>query len=247
MQKKDYSSEHQSSNWEQGLKKEQRNGLFKKIALWSGIIAICVTGLAALAIYADKNVSTTNVAVENSNLPKVSEKDIVIGDKEAKVTITEYADLQCPACAAVNPLTNRVLEEYKGKVKFAYRFFPLRGIHKNAFISGQAAYSAHKLGKFSEMKDLLYEKQPEWEALGDPKEIFESYASSIGLDTEEFGKIMNSDEAKDAVIAGETEALGLGLNSTPTFFIGNKQFSPAGYEGFKKVIDEELGKQKPLQ
>ena len=53
---------------------------------------------------------------------------------------------------------------------------------------------------------------------------------------------MDSDEAKKAVEDGEAEALGLGLNSTPTFFIGNKRFQPQGYEDFKKVIDEELKK-----
>ena len=247
MQKKDYSSEHQSSNWEQGMKKAQRAQLFKKIALWSGIIAVCVTGLAALVIYADKNTTSTNVAVENPNLPKPTEQDIILGDKEAKVTITEYADFQCPACAAINPLTNRVLDEYKGKVKLVYRFFPLRGIHKNALISGQAAYAANNLGKFSEMKDLLYDNQKDWEALSDPREVFEGYASSAGLDSEKFRTIMNSDVAKKAVENGEKEAISLGLNSTPTFFVGTKKFSPSGYEDFKKLIDEELAKQKPLQ
>lgn len=247
MQKKDYSSEHQSSNWEQGLKKQQRTELFKKIALWSGIVAVCVTGLAALVIYADKSTPSTNVAVENPNLPKVSEKDIILGDKEAKLTITEYADFQCPACASYNQVTNRLLEEYKGKAKLVYRFFPLRSAHKNALISGQAGYAAYKLGKFSEMKDLLYDHQADWESLADPREVFEGYGLTIGLDVEEFRKEMNSDVAKNAVLDGEKEAIGLGLSSTPSFFVGNKQFQPEGYEGFKKVIDEELGKQKPLQ
>ncbi len=242
MQKKDRPDQHQASNWEQGLKKQQRAELFKKIALWSGIFAICISALAALVIYADKSTSGTTTVVENQNLPKPSEKDIIVGDKNAEVTITEYADFQCPACAAINPLINRVFEEYKGKANLVFRFFPLRTIHKNALISGQAAYAAHKLGKFGEMKDLLYDHQTEWENLGDPKQVFEGYASSLGLDVNKFRSVMNSDEAKNAVLAGENEAIGLGLNSTPTLFIGIKKFSPAGYEDFKKLIDEELGK-----
>lgn len=247
MQKKNREPLESSSNWQENIKKQERQDMFKKIIMWGGIIAVSILGLAGLVMLADKSSTSTSTPVENANLPKMNENDIVLGNREATVIITEYADFQCPACAAVNPLTNQALEEYKGKIKLVYRFFPLRGIHKNAIISGQAAYAAHKLDKFSEMKDLLYANQTDWENLDDPKEVFEGYASSIGLEVEEFSRLMNSDEAKKAVKNGEKEAIGLGLNSTPSFFIENKQFSLSNYDEFKKLIDEELLKQKPLQ
>lgn len=242
MQKKDGSSQHQSSNWQDNIKKQERTDMFKKIAIWGAIIAVSIAGLAGLVMLADRSSSSNQAPVESANFPKVSDKDIILGDKEAKVTITEYADFQCPACASYNPVTNRLLEEYKGKAKLVYRFLPLKSIHKNALISGQAAYASYKLGKFSEMKDLLYDKQADWESLADPREIFEGYGLTIGLDIEKFRTIMNSDGAKNAVEAGEAEALGLGLNSTPSFFIGNKRIQPQGYDAFKKVIDEEIAK-----
>lgn len=240
MQKKDYSSEHQSSNWQDNIKKQERTDMFKKIAIWGAVILAAVAGLGGLVYLADKSSSSNSTPVETANFPQVSENDIVVGDKKAGITITEYSDFQCPACANYNPIVNRVLDEYQGKVKLVYRFFPLRGIHKNGLISSQAGYAAEKLGKFSEMKDLLFENQSEWENLGDPREVFEGYADSIELDAKKFREIMDSDEAKKTVEAGEKEAIGLGLNSTPSFFIGNKRIQPQGYEGFKKVIDEEL-------
>jgi protein-disulfide isomerase len=94
---------------------------------------------------------------------------------------------------------------------------------------------------------MLYENQASWENLDDPKEIFEGYAQTAGLDIAKFREIMNSDEAKKAVEAGESEAIGLGLNSTPSFFINKNQVKPASYDDFKKLIDEELLKDKPLQ
>lgn len=243
MQKKDYSSEHQSSSWQDNIKKQERTDMFKKIAMWAGIIAVSIAGLAGLVVLADRSSGSSQQApVESANFPKINENDIVLGDPSAKVTFTEYADFQCPACASYNPVTNRLLEEYKGKAKLVYRFFPLKSIHKNALISAQAAYAAWKLGKFSEMKDMLYDNQKDWEALSDPREIFEGYASTIGLDVEKFRGVMNSDEAKKAVEAGEKEAIGLGLNSTPSFFIENKKIQPSGYDDFKKLIDEELNK-----
>ncbi|MBP9716686.1 MAG: DsbA family protein [Candidatus Levybacteria bacterium] len=252
MQKKNHNPSETSSNWQNELKKQERADMLKKIMMWGAILGVSILGLAGLVLIADKSTSTTETPIENANLPKMTENDIVVGERNAKVTITEYADFQCPACASYNPTLNRIVEE-NPDVKVIYRFFPLRGIHKNALISGQAGYAAHKLGNFSEMKDLLYANQADWENLGDPKEIFEGYASSIGLDVEEFRTIMNSEEAKKAVEDGEKEAIGLGLNSTPSFFIGNKQFSASTYDEFKKLIDEELKNSgakptvKPLQ
>jgi len=155
--------------------------MFKKIAIWGAIVAACVAGLAGLVYLADKSGSSNSTPVETANFPGVSENDIIVGDPKAQIIITEYADFQCPACASQNPNINRILSEYDGKVKIVYRFFPLRGIHKNALISGQAGYAAWKLEKFSEMKDMLYDKQADWENLGDPKEVFEVYAKEIGL------------------------------------------------------------------
>ncbi len=252
MQKKNHNPSETSSNWQNEIKKQERNDLLKKLAMWGAIIGVSILGLAGLVLIADKSTSTTEAPVENANLPKMNENDIVLGNREAKVTITEYADFQCPACASYNPTINRIIEEVPD-VKVVFRFFPLRGIHKNAMSSGQAAFAAHKLGKFSEMKDLLYSNQADWEGLSDPNEVFEGYASSIGLNVEEFRTIMNSEEAKNAVEAGEREAIGLGLNSTPTFFIGNKQFSASSYNEFKALVEEELKNSgakpttKPLQ
>ena len=238
--KKTLPEQNIASGWEQNLKQQQRKENFKKYGIWAGILALCFAGLAGLVVFANQTGPTTSAPLEVSNLPAVKSADIVLGDPKAKVTITEYADFQCPACASANPLTNQVLSEYKGKVILVYRFLPLRGIHKNALISGQAAYAAYKLGKFSEMKDLLYENQKSWENLGNPRDTFIGYAKDLGLKTEEFTNLMNSSEAKKAVLAGESEALGLGLNSTPSFFIGNKQFSPQNFDSFKQLIEEEL-------
>lgn len=240
MQKKDYSSEHQSSNWQDNIKKEGRSNMFKKIAIWGLIIFASIAGLLGLVYLADKSGGANSTPVETANFPQVSENDIIVGDPKAKISLTEYSDFQCPACASYNPIVNGLLDEYKGKVKLVYRHFPLRSIHKNALVAGQAGYAAEKLGKFSEMKDLLFGNQKDWEGLGDPREVFEGYASSIGLEVEKFRTIMDSDEAKKTVEAGEREAIGLGLNSTPSFFIANKRIQPQGYDDFKKLIDEEL-------
>lgn len=238
--KKTLPEEQKTSSPKQNLKQQEKLELYKKMIIWGGILLVCVLGLGGLVMLANNSTSRNTAPVELSTLHAPKATDIVVGDKNAKVVITEYADFQCPACTALNPLTNQVLQEYKGKVKIVYRFFPLRGIHKNALVSGQAAYAAWRLGKFSEMKDMLYENQIDWENLGDPSGTFVGYAKQIGLDETQFQTLMNSDEAKNAVLNGEKEALSLGLNSTPSIFIGKKKFSPQSYESFKQLIEEEL-------
>lgn len=239
MQKKPAPETASSSNWESNLKKQQRADMIKKVAIWAGIIIACVAGLAILVKVAGNSGPTTEPVIKE-NLKAISEDDIVMGDPKAKVEIIEYADFQCPSCAAYNPTVKQLLAEYDGRIKIAHRNFPLRNIHKNAVISGRAAYAAWKLGKFEEMKDLLYDNQAEWENEGDPKEIFIGYAKKISLDEVKFEEIMNSKEAEDAVLNDETEAIALGLNSTPTFFLGKKQIQARTIEDFKQLIDEEL-------
>lgn len=237
------------SNWQNTLKKQERQEMLKKVALWGGIIIACIVGLAILVQLASNSGPSTEPVVKE-NLREVSSSDIVLGNPEAKVVIYEYADFQCPACARYNPIINQILAEYDGQVKVVYRHFPLNSIHPNAQIAGQAGHAAWKLGKFQDMKDMLFDKQNDWANLDDPREVFISYAGQAGMDEAEFAQIMNSDEAKQAVENGEREAVSLGINSTPTFFIGNKQILPTGLETFKELIDAELSgtvTQRPLQ
>lgn len=245
MQKKDYGSGH--SNWQENIDKEKRKNLIQKILIWGGIGLVTIAGVALLVKMSGGGSTQTTEVV--ANLPKASAAEIVVGDKSAKVNIIEYSDFQCPACAAYNSTVNQLLSTYQGKVNLIYRFFPLTGIHKNAIISGQAGYAAWKLGKFAEMKDELFNNQQNWENLSedDAKKEFIEYAKGIKLETDEFAKIMNSSEAKGAVLAGEKSALSLGLQGTPTFFLGNKQIKPASYDDFKRLIDEQLDIQKPLK
>jgi protein-disulfide isomerase len=86
------------------------------------------------------------------------------GDSNAKITIVEYSDFQCPYCQAATPTINQILNEYKGKVKLAYKHLPL-SIHKNAQKAAEASECAKEQGKFWEYHDLLFNTQQQWGAL----------------------------------------------------------------------------------
>ncbi len=243
------SPEKNSSEWQKSLKDAEKKEKMKKYGIWAGIIVACVLGLGLLVKLAGSTGTTSGTpqAQTVNNIPKISEEDIIIGDKNAKVAIIEYGDFQCPTCAKYNSILKQVLEENSSRVKFVYRYFPLSTAHKNARISAQAAYAANKQGKFEEMKDELFNKQTSWEGVEDPTDTFVAYAVAIGLDGDKFKEDMHSDEAKNAIIASENKAVSLGLQSTPTFIIGNKSVFPQNAQEFKDLIDAEYASMSPTK
>lgn len=241
MQKKVKHEEVNSSDWEKNLKRQEQKEKSKKLMIWGGIILVCIVGLFGLVTLAQRSGPPAE-PVTNEKLKEVStENDIIMGNPKAKVTIIEYADFQCPACASYNTIVEQILSTYPDQVRVVYRFFPIDSIHKNAISSAEAAYAAWKLGKFVEMKDELFNNQANWENMDNAKDEFVKYATSIGLDEAKFTELMNSKEAEKAVRAGQADALAIGLNATPTFFVGNKQVSATGFDDFKTLIDQELG------
>lgn len=166
----------------------------------------------------------------------------VTGENKKKVTLVEYGDFQCPACASYYPLLKEVKEKYKEDIQFQFRNFPLQQIHQNARASSRAAEAASKQGKFWEMHDALYEGQKSWETVSDPVSVFEGYASQIGLDVEKFKVDYASKEANDTINADVAEGEKIGVNSTPSFFLQGKKLeeAPRDVEGFSKLIDEAI-------
>ena len=98
------------SSWQQAIKKDQQKDNVKKYGIWLIFGLIFLAGIGGLIMMAGTS-PQGGTTTEITNVPAVSEKDIVLGDKNAPVTLIEYADMQCPACAAYNPLTNKLLED----------------------------------------------------------------------------------------------------------------------------------------
>jgi protein-disulfide isomerase len=218
-------------------RKEEQIAKIKKYSIWIGsllAIVLIILGLIWL-------VNTPSNTTLSLFAPAINSSDITQGDKNAKVTLIEYADFQCPACATYHPIINRLLSDEKGNIYYAYRMFPLTNIHPNSHISAQAAYSAYKQGEFFEYSDLLFNNQKDWANVTDPRSIFIGYAKELNLDLKKFQTDMNSSEAKDYVNKSEQAALSLGINATPTFFVNGKQIqNPQNYAEFKKIIDNGI-------
>lgn len=182
---------------------------------------------------------STKITEDQSKI-LVRETSHIKGAADAKVTLVEFGDFQCPACGAVHPVVDTLLKEYEGKVKFVYRQFPL-AIHQNAKAAAYAAEAAGAQGKFFEMYDALFQNQKDWESGKDAMKMFEEYADVVGLDVEKFKQDIADKKFEEVVQKDINDGYSLGINSTPTFFLnGEKMSGGLPYDQFKAKIDAAL-------
>jgi protein-disulfide isomerase len=141
--------------------------------------------------------------------------DHVRGEPGAPV-ILEYGDYECPYSRQAFRSIERVERELTGRVRFAFRHFPLTQIHPHALAASATAEAAARQGRFWEMHELLFHRQ---KALAD--ENLRAYAGEIGLDLERFERDRNGDEASARIArdVASGEATGV-VRGTPTLFIG---------------------------
>lgn len=206
------------------------------------VIVIITVLVVAGAIF--WGIRTQDSGSKNVNV-EVTDEDTYLGNKDAKVTLVEYSDFQCPACKAFEDIVKQLRESYSAEdLKIVYRHFPLRSIHPNADLAAQAAEAAGEEGKFWEMKDLLFKNQAEWSQEKDPKGLFGAYAKAIGLDVAEFDEdLLPEDDSKERVEKDYQSGVALGVNSTPTFILNGVVLkNPQNLDEFKKLIDAELKK-----
>lgn len=211
------------------------------IFLWGLLGAMVFAGIVVLMLKAGKTDNGNPSARYGQPKTVNASEDWVRGDINAKVTLVEYADFQCPACAIYYPVLKQLEEKFGSQIAFVYRYFPLTQIHQNAELSAISAEAAGKQGKFWEMHDKLFENQTTWATAAKARDIFIGYAKDLGLDENKFKDGLDSKEIRDKIYAEYNEGSSIGVNSTPTFFMNGKMIpSPRSYEEFEKVISDKL-------
>jgi len=205
-----------------------------------GLVLVCVAILAGGAYFYQNNSGALPTVLESNQEALVREDSIKIKAENEKLVVVEFADFQCPACAAVAPYVKQLADEYKDEVTFVFRDFPLTNIHRNAVKSAQMARIANEQGKYMEMSEKLYSNQSEWGSASNPSDFFLRYAQEIGMNTDGLKEKLDSDIYRDQINADVRDADLLGVNSTPTFFVGNTIIRTANYQQVREAIDAQL-------
>lgn len=139
--------------------------------------------------------------------------------QQATVTVSEYADLQCPACAsAYSQIAEPLIAKYGTSIGFEFNHFPLRALHQYALDAAEASECAADQGKFWEYIDLAYTKQTEMN-----RTTIKQWASDLGLDMDLFGRCTDSHIKRKTILGEHEEGTDAGVLGTPTFFVNGKQ------------------------
>lgn len=155
--------------------------------------------------------------------------------QNALVTVTEYADLQCPACrSAHTSVTKPLIAKYGTKIGYDFRHFPLASIHRYAMESAEAAECAADQGKFWEFVDASFENQPEMTS-----DALRAWGAELGLDAELFDRCIDSHIKRKAIQASYDEGRAKGVQGTPTYFVNGQQ-TPATVDDLSRAIDAAL-------
>jgi protein-disulfide isomerase len=181
---------------------------------------------------------TTNVT-EQPEISEIStEGQPTIGPEDAKVTIIEFSDFQCPYCEKGYTTMEQILEKYPNDVKLVFINFPL-SFHEYAQKAAEAGECANAQGKFEEYYNKLFENQ---DAL--TMDDLKQYASDLDLDTEVFNTCLDSGEMADTVKGDAALGEENGVTGTPAFFINGQMLVGARpIADFEIIIDAELAEE----
>ena len=146
---------------------------------------------------------------------------VVYGNPDAPVTIMEFGDYQCPACAsfalAAKPQVDLAYIE-TGQAKLVFHDFPIRG-HPHAFVAARAARCAGDQDRYFDYHDAVFRAQPQWSPKSSAVGDFIDIAGDVGLDERAFRRCLESDRFADVVTANQTLGERLGVSSTPTLLV----------------------------
>jgi protein-disulfide isomerase len=160
----------------------------------------------------------------------VGPADHVVGPAHARVTVVEYGDLECPNCKQAAPVVKLLLHKFPDQLRFAFRHFPLEGIHPNAELAAEAAECAGAQGRFWDMHDLLFDNQSHLQ-----RKHLAAYAEELQLDMARFTSELDDhiylQRVREHLASGNES----GVRSTPAFFI-NGQIQDVSF-GMNQLVE----------
>lgn len=209
-------------------------------------VALVTVGVAAMLLRANER-----AVAEHHPSPAPSENGGLdaahaVGPANAKVTIEEYGDFQCPACANVAAMLSTLEKDYHDRLRVIFWQFPLP-VHSHGREAALTAEAASRQGRFWEMHHLLYENQAAWKNLPDVHDEFQKFAVQLQLNIARFNQDLASPAVAARVDAEHAQGEARGVKATPTLFVNGEEFPPPFLpERLHAAIDSALAdKKKP--
>src|SRR6267143_1491718 len=226
---------------------------------WNVFIAVCVGAVAGFAVGQHMGSKGGSLGTPLRNAPQAAPAPapaappgsdqifkVALGDApqhgsaDAKVTIVEWSDFQCPFCSRVIDTLREIEKSYGADVRFAFKQNPLP-MHPDAPYAAKASIAAQRQGKFWQMHDKLFEASASHQPDALKQDKVDAMARDLGLDLERYQRDVSSPETEKVIRDDQAQAAKLGAGGTPHFFINGARVSGAmPYDSFKVVIDAQL-------
>jgi protein-disulfide isomerase len=209
-------------------------------------------GLASITVGAIKEGKTVDEAIAESKAskygtrptPKLLDDPVpiptlgspVTGPADARITLVEFSDFQCPYCSRATAQINATLKAYPNDVRLIFKQYPLFELHPAAGIAAAAALAAHQQGKFWPMHDVMFANRARLS-----RQSILGWARDLGLDMMRFTRDLDSDAIQKAVLRDFADGDKAGVEGTPTVFVNGQRYNgDLAPDAFKLVIEGEL-------
>ncbi|MFJ2542581.1 DsbA family protein [Microbacterium sp. NPDC087589] len=207
------------------------------------LIAIAVAMVLAIVgiVYDVSQQPADPAPPEGEKLQTVRTDSHVLDDGGADaVTVVEFLDFECEACAAFYPIVEDLREKYDGEITYVVRYFPLPG-HINSTQAALAAEAAAEQDRFEDMYHRLFETQAQWgEQSEETPEVFRTLADELGLDMAAYDAAVADPATLERVQADKSDGERLGVRSTPSFFIDGEPVVLEAWDDLEAAIENAV-------
>lgn len=221
--------------------------MLKKQLIVAVIVILAIVGVITAVIIGNANRTDTPQATSADPTVAPSSAQLVRDDTryldqvgEDAVTVVEFLDFECEACAAMYPYVEQMREKYAGQVNVAVRYYPIPS-HRNAENSAVAVEAAAQQGQMEAMYSMMYETQLEWgEKQTNEAAVFRGFAEQLELDMAAYDAAVADPATLQRVIRDRAEGTALGVTGTPTFFVDGEMLQLTAFEDLDRAVQAAL-------
>ena len=161
-----------------------------------------------------------------------------LGPADAPVTIVEFLDPECEACASMHPIVKRVIGEFEGRVRLVVRYMPFHG---NSAYAASLLEATRAHGSYWGMLETFFLRQHEWASHGAPRpDLLLGYAVLGGIDQATWKDEAANPEFQQRIRQDFEDGKALGVARTPTFFVNGTPLAQIGYEPLRSAVEQAL-------
>ena len=223
----------------------------KEIKILALIAIVVVVGAVLGANYYRESKQSERRPTATADSRLVRPDSAALGPADAPVTLVEFLDPECESCGAFSPVVKKILKDYDGRVRLVVRYMPF---HPNSRLAASYTEAACEQGRYWEMQELLFRRQPEWgeihghgpqvaaaTARREPAPVlFEKYAAELGLDVERVRAAVAENRYAQKIERDMKDGQSLGVTKTPTFFVNGRMLMRFNQQDLRALIEEEL-------